>query len=304
VEKYGFLLKKLLINLLVNGFLFDSVNRISPALTVINAQKHDKIGANVKYTLFVSFENCEISKRLISNYTNEYNSTPVIVGVSDDPQAELYYNFSEFEDLLGGFLNIGLVLNPMLKEIICKLGLNELPDGLEGKPSDLLEMYVKECLQYLLHCPARSFGADRRYESLPDGVVLGKDGNIILFDPKAYSDGYSFSHDDIIRFAKYVKEFNNKYSYFLDDVYCFLVVSGKFNDSQDSIDSRSNSLYKECKTRLACITTEELGDIINYIKPQSDLRLSINWKLVFSNLLITNNLIKSEIKRIKKDKLI
>ena len=43
-----------------------------------------------------------------------------------------------------------------------------------GKPDDMLELYSEECLEYMLECPVRRYGQERRFERLPDGLALGR----------------------------------------------------------------------------------------------------------------------------------
>ncbi|MFH1648443.1 MAG: hypothetical protein ABIA11_01765 [Patescibacteria group bacterium] len=283
----------------------NSVNRIADGTAIINVFKYDKFGAKVNYSFLFSAKHAsEGLIELLMTTSSELKSTPVLVSDSLNTNKCARYTIHNFYDLVGGYVNTGLILIPQLPEILECLGFNNIPAGLDGKPDNLLEIYAKESLQFLLFSPARRYGKDRLFESLPDGVVLGKERTIIQYDSKAYSEGFNFNADDIGRFAKYVNEFNGRYATVLGPVYAFLVISGKFNDSLESVQKRSDDLYKRCLTNLSCITCRELGEMVKIVVQYSEKRHAIDWKTVFMNRMITNELIKKEIQKIRKDKII
>src|SRR5262249_52968181 len=154
------------------------------------------------------------------------------------------YTRDEFFGFFGGIINTGLILIPNLPQILDQLGHNKLPNGLTGDPDDLQELYVKECLQFIMESPTRRYGIDRCFESLPDGVVLSKEGFMLLFDSKSYSKGFSFEADDIKRFKSYVEDFRHRYSGLFGNILSFVVVTGEFKDSAGAIAGRSNELYR------------------------------------------------------------
>jgi hypothetical protein len=203
--------------------------------------------------------------------------------------------------IFGGIINTGLVLIPRLSDILDSLGHNSVPSELSGKADDLHEMYVKECLQFVMESPTRRYGMDRSFESLPDAAVLCKDGFMLLVDSKAYSNGYSFSADDLKRYKSYVEDFRMRYSQFLGPVFSFVVVSGHFIDSNDSIQNRSDEFYKICQCKISCIESKEVGIITEFLRKSPAIRSAINWKNIFSELIISNKTIETEISRIKKD---
>ena len=290
--------------LIVNGFNLSSVNRIADGHAIINCSKYDKFGAKVNYSFL--FSTRQTNKHLIDSLittSSALESTPILVSDNLSSEKCISYSTATFYDTIGGYVNTGLVLIPQIAEILEELGFNRLPDGLVGKPDDLLEIYAKESLQFLLSSPARRFGKDRLFESLPDGVVLGKGQIIIQYDSKAYSEGFSFSSDDIERFAKYVNEFNIKYKDVVGGVYAFLIISGKFNDSEESIQKRSDSLYQKCHTKLTCVTCRELGEMVKLSVQSQEERHVINWKAIFVNLMLTKKLIEKEILKVRKDKI-
>lgn len=299
------ILRNVLRTLLVNGFDLLSLRKSSPDKTIINVKKNDSLGGEINYSLLLSTG--EPNEQLLSSLeitASDLNSTPIVI--SDELRTAPFkmFTLSEFEDFFGGFVNTGLVLNDDLPNILVELGYNRLPKDFTGEPDELLEIYTKECLQFLLNSRARIYGNKRRGESLPDGVVIAGDETIILFDSKACKDGFEFESDDINRFAKYVNDFNIKYSEILGRVFCLLVVSSSFNDSIDSIRKRSNTLYTKSKTKLSCIKAYDLGRAVKEVRECQEYRNSIDWKEIFANDILTTDLITKQLEKIKKDKLL
>ncbi|MGR3175468.1 MAG: hypothetical protein ACUZ8N_12840 [Candidatus Scalindua sp.] len=297
-------LNNIITTLIINGFHLNEVKRINTQHSYLDIQRFDTLGAKIKYLILSSTK--QPSKAVLSTIIKKAkfdNSTPLGVGEIKNSKIECY-SLDSFFSKLGGQVNTGLILIPKLPNILDSLGKNTLPDGIDGKPDDLLETYVKESLQYLLNSPARKYGKDRLFESLPDGVVLGKDKCILLFDAKAYSAGFEVQSDDLIRFEKYVNEFNFKYGTIIGKVFSFIVVSAMFNVKKESLEKRSNDFYGKCQTKLSFIKSKELGNIVKLIRKNNVYRNSINWKQVFSNTIVTPLFIESQIKALKKDKIV
>ncbi|MFV1882977.1 MAG: hypothetical protein ACMZ7B_00600 [Balneola sp.] len=289
--------------LLTNGFHIHKVERVSFGNTIISAYKFDRLGAQVRYSLLFSDDsqaNSSIATLITSSRL--YKSTPVFI--NDNVQSELCHNFTTeaFFNLFGGIVNTGLILVSNLPEILDQLGHNSLPSGLSGEPDDLLEIYSSECLQFSMFSPTRHYGKDRLFQKLPDGLVLGNKLPI-LFDSKSYSKGFEFQADDIDRFASYIEDFDLRYSAYLGKIFSFLVISGHFNDSSKSISNRSDQLYKKSGCRLSCLTSKEMGEIVELLKNSPNKRNSIDWKNIFSELIISKKHIEKELARINQDQI-
>lgn len=292
----------LLTTFITNGFNIDKVDRLAHENLMLHIYKYDRLGAKVKYSILFTEDDSEnsITDTLLSQSKN-YESTPLIVSDYFESGKCKSYDSITFFNFFGGIINSGLVLIPKLSEILDSLGHNSLPSELSGKADDLHEMYVKECLQFVMESPTRRYGMDRTFESLPDTAVLCKDGFMLLVDSKAYSNGYSFSADDLKRYKSYVDDFTKRYSQFLGPIFSFVLVSGYFTDSNDSIQSRSDEFYKMCQCKISCIQSKELGIITEFLSKSPALRSAINWKNIFSELIISNKTFQKEINRIKKD---
>ncbi len=213
------------------------------------------------------------------------------------------YTYEEFYKKIGGVVNTGLVRSPVLSGLMNNLGLNLLSEGLEGAPNDLLEIYSKECLQYLFKSPARRYGKDRSFERLPDGVLLVKNISAFLFDSKAYSNGFEFTSDDINRFEKYIEDFSEKYSH-LFAVKSFIVISGRFNDSDEAILNRSTDLLSRAQVPIACIQAKTLAEMVAEIMKKPEFQQSIDWNQIFVKPVVKLSNLTSQIKKIEKDKII
>jgi hypothetical protein len=146
----------------------------------LNLYKIDKLGAQVRYSiLFTSHESYTPVVESLVTISKELLSEPIVVCDSQITNKCRVLTYEKFFDSFGGLVNTGLVLIPNLPIILKELGHNKLPNGLEGEPEDLLEIYIKECLQFIFESPTRRYGKDRLFESLPDGVVIGKNRTIV-----------------------------------------------------------------------------------------------------------------------------
>ncbi len=290
--------------LVTNSFHIFKVERVPGKNFIINAYKFDNLGAKIRYSiLFTDLSESTTIIKFLSKIAKQFDSSPIIVGDNIKTEECKCYTNAEFFKTLGGFVSLGLILIPNLKDILNELGHNKLPLGLVGEPDDLHEIYIAECMQFIMSSPTRRYGIERLFESLPDGIILGKDRYMVLLDSKAYSKGFEFSADDIKRFSSYVTDFNERYSQFFGSIFTFIVVSGGFNDSLDSIQNRSDELYKLSNCKLTCIESKELGKIVELLKTKPKIRNSINWKNIFTEVIVKIENIESEIKRIEKDKI-
>jgi hypothetical protein len=215
-------IRDIITTLIINGFHLENIKRQVKECVNIYAFKYDKLGAKISYSFLFSRGsfNRTVFKSFL-NYSEINKYTPILI--SDDNLLNLCinYSFDDFYEKIGGYVNTGLILIENINDILLKLGHNELPNGLMGKPDELLEIYVKEIMQFLLISPAKRYGSDRKFESLPDGIIIGKD-LIIQFDSKAYANGFEFKADDIERFSKYINSFNKTYGNILGRVYSSL----------------------------------------------------------------------------------
>jgi hypothetical protein len=209
---------------------------------------------------------------------------------------------AKFFDLLGGIVRSDRLIRGDLSSVMNVFGHNRTPKGFTGKAETLLEEFVKDGLEFLLESRGYHYGHDRLFESVPDGVVLGKLN--LYFDGKAYRSGFQPSSDDIKRFAGYVSDFNRNYGAIVGRIHSFLVVSGSFTEKKGALETKASNFYSQCATQLCCMTASDFGQIITDVRLSGVNRPAINWAHVFSQLRITSSLVKSELRRISKDKVL
>jgi hypothetical protein len=297
-------LKDIVATLLTNGFNITKIDRLPHENNIIHIYKYDKLGATVNYSILFSNDSDEnsIIDILIAEAENHTAKALIVSDHFTSTRCQTYTH-KAFFNFFGGIINTGLILIPNLSQILNDLGHNILPPGTTGKPDDLHEFYVKECFQFILESPTRRYGIDRSFESVPDIVVLSNNGFMLLIDSKAYSNGFPFDADSIKRFKSYVEDFRLRYSSIFGMVLSFVVVSGSFPDSENSLSNRSDELYQTCGCKLSCITSKQLGLITELLKTNPETRGSINWRNIFTKLIIDSTLINKEILRINKDKI-
>lgn len=289
--------------LVINGFHIKQVDRFSPTNPIIHTYKYDKLGAEIRYSILFSEDKTETAiLQTLEKAAKGFNAQSILVNDHLLTDKFKCHTTKRFFDFFGGIVNTGLILIPNLSDILNELGHNKLPIGLTGDPEDLLELYSSECFQYIFESPTRRYGSDRLFEKLPDGLVLCKNHFMILFDAKAYKDGFEVDSKTINSLKFYVEDRGGNYSSYFGNIFTFIIVSGHFKDSATSLQNRSDELYKLCNCKISCINSKELGDIVQLLKSNPDIRSSIQWKEVFSKVVVETKYVQQEIKRIQKDK--
>jgi hypothetical protein len=182
---------------------------------------------------------------------------------------------------LGGPVTSLLPLEPEYEAQLRLLAKNQVPAGLHGKADDLFERYVHAGLQFLLRGRVLRYGQERRFEALPDGLILNSSAPLMLYDCKATDSVYEITKDTIRQFADYIREFRNRYSNYLEEPHAFVVVAPEFQ-RVSALQNRSNELYAQCRVPLVCLTAEALATCIKLFADRPLLRATIDWKTVFS----------------------
>lgn len=291
-------LRFLFVNLFVNKYDIRYVKRPHRDILELHGNKQDEFGKQLDYEFF--FFSNEFSDAQVVRY-RKIGSRQVFVGLA--AQKSIDFTFDEFYDKLLTTIDPGIYLNKKLADILDNLGHNKVPQGLEGKADDLLEEYVKDCLQFILSGKGRRYGKDRSFESLPDGVILGN-GLTLLFDGKAYKDGYAPTADDLKRFSSYVAGFNDKYKAFVPQVYSFIVVSGHFAVGEDALSDRSDEFYELCNTKLCFVAAKTLARLVELCLENASAKEAVNWKKVFAKPLTKEKILLEQFNLIKKDRII
>lgn len=252
---------------------------------MLRASRRDELGVNTKYLLAFSGGN-KLSAADVAGlrHTASFHSAALVVicDVCEDELNDLPVIAPEdFIQRLGGAISSYLPLESFYNEHLVALAHNKLPEGVEGRADDLFEEYVHVGLQFILHKQVVRYGQDRRFKTLPDGVVLGGGSLLLLYDCKAAKDGYDISRNSIRQFADYVRRFHQNYERYIGRVHCFLVVSSFFQ-SPETLDERSRDLLAECQVPLASLNADEMGQIVQMFVERPAYRQSIEWKRILS----------------------
>jgi hypothetical protein len=301
------ILQNVVRTLLANGYLVDGFERPALAAFLLRLRKRDLLGAVARIVLLCTEG---LSRGLTGRLITEgrrHDSTPIVIALKAPlvvPEGVRQYSLPEFWELLGGEIRTDRIFAPGLERVMDELGHNALPAGLTGKPDDLLERYSTECLQFLLECPVRRFGQERRFEPLPDGLALGRNNLNVCFDAKAYKAQFHAQADDIRRFASYVRDFNQRYGGYIGPVSSFMVISGSFSADPAAIGERCNDLIAECATPLIFVKARDLAAAVKMIRPVSQQRGGINWKKVLVPGVFAAARLKEELHRISRDSLL
>jgi hypothetical protein len=273
---------------------------------IVHIRKRDGLGAEAKAVLLLAPDASAALAQRVQGEANRYGG--VCIYITTDPQKPLgfdcSYTLGEFFAVLGGEVSVDRILRADLREVLVELGHNRLPQGFVGSPDDLLEDYSKECLQFLLECPVRRYGQERKFEKRPDGLALGRRDLNLFFDSKAYGDRFHPSADDIRRFATYVDDFNNAYAAFVGCISTFVVISGSFSENREAVLEKSNDLLALCHTPLSCISSATLAEMVQLSRSAGQARGTVDWKRVFVPGLVETSRLESQLSKVQKDRII
>jgi len=191
-------------------------------------------------------------------------------------------SWDQFVNLCGGPVRSWLPFDLQFPGWLEKLGKNETIPELDGKPDDLFEELVQLAFQFILGDRVVRYGQARAFERVPDGLAFAGSDLVILYDSKAYANGYEVTAESIRQFSSYVDEFNGKYASRIGRVFAFVVTSGSFVNGRRSMSNKSNDLYARCQTGLVFLNAEELGKCVALLKEQPRLRNVLNWRQLLS----------------------
>jgi len=293
--------------LLINGYAIDSFDSPSPDVWIIHVRKIDILGAQSRAILVFAEDMSAALSHRVKSEAERYGGVAIAItsqGVKESDSSLRRYSLPEFFDILGGEIAVDRIFRPDLEAVMTELGHNRMPDGFIGTADDLLEDYTKDCLQFLLECPVRRYGQERRFEKLPDGLSLGRDSFNLFFDAKAYHEVFHPSADDIRRFASYIEQFNQVYRQYVGPISIFVVVSGTFSTDEKAIAQKSNDLFALCQTQLGFLESAELARMVNLVRPVAQTRGAVNWRNVIQPGRVSIGRLSAELEKINKDKVV
>ncbi len=286
--------------LLVNGFHLQTARRMVGHI-ILDAYSYDLFGVRIDYSIAIFDEVPSVAAVAGFVASAEHQKhLPLVVAPSGTFQC-VTLTHEEFYKALGGSVDHSLLVTSDLASRLEQLGLNQVPEGMEGSAEELLEIAVKICLEYLLEHRAHRWGADRRFEPLPDGLAFGKSNLILLYDAKAHGNGYEPSAQDMRSFRTYIDDFHAKYERDLGRIHSFVVVSGKFPHSEGRLTERSAELYSACQVPICFLLARTLGEMVTILLKHPTLRPAVNWRQIFAKPVPVVDDLGRQIKSLVKD---
>ena len=180
-------LRNIVRTILLNGYIIDSFARPATGAFLILVRKRDVLGGEARIVLlFADTVSSGLRSRLVGD-AKRHDAAAVHIseripnGIANGIQQ---IALADFYNLLGGEIRTDRIFAKNLRRVMDELGHNRVPSSFSGKPDDLLEAYSEECLEFLLECPVRRYGQERRFEPLPDGLALGRNKFNLYFDSK------------------------------------------------------------------------------------------------------------------------
>jgi len=288
--------------LIIGGFTLEKASRY-PGYALIYMYRYDEFGVKQQYCFSLFEKDPEPEQIEAAAIASKHNKTELVIISPAKIHGMPNIEWNRFLNLFGGPVYSYSPLEPEFEDHLMRLSFNKLPTGLVGKPDDLFELYVHKALEFIFGCKVHRYGQERRFEARPDGVVLQDRMFSALYDTKAYSNGYDVTLDSIRQFSSYITEFRSRYDQYYE-LHSFIVISGSFPHSKDTLESRSRQLLSEANIPLAFMTAESVLQIIGLLSNFPSARRSINWRKIFVNPVIDPELVQAELELIEKDKII
>jgi hypothetical protein len=285
--------------LVSNQFVIDRVEP-GPLYLRFHCHRFDEYGVSVRY-LFVLCEaglNRAASEAVAALAKLELANILVIGDGAHDLQ---FVTWDKFVSLCGGPIRSWLPFDPKFSDWLKRSGKNEEISELGGSADDVFEELVHLALQFILGDRVVRYGQARLFEKVPDGLAFAGSDVVILYDAKAYSDGYNVDAASVRQFTSYVNEFNAKYGFRIGRVFAFVVASGTFTNGTRSKANKRNDLYATCQTGLVFWTAQELGSCVDLLKSNPNIRNVLNWRRLLATPEITAKKLEDEATAIFED---
>lgn len=288
------------------GFVVHNVQRKPTHLAII-AKRFDEFGLASTY-LFGYAGEAQISEAdsaALVKVAESRKAALILTGqVSQCPKNAVVVSKDALLNKFGGATPSLLPLEEHYGSQLMALSRNTLPEGVEGRADDLFELYVHSGLQFLLRGRVIRYGQERRFEVVPDGVIVANSSPLMLYDCKAAENGYELSRNSIRQFADYINSFRNRWGAYLPNpLHAFLVISSEFQDEK-VLQERSNELHSECAVPLVCMTADCLKKCVEEFIQRPHLRPAIDWRRVFVAPSVQISVIRGQISARLKDAIV
>jgi hypothetical protein len=273
-----------------------------PNFTLVDAVRNDEFGLAHRYAFaYAGDQSLSAADRNALLKLPRRNGAQVVT-ISDTETAKelVVLSRSKFFGKVGGPVSSVLALEPNYSGRLIELGFNRLPPDLRGRPDDLFESHVHAGLQFLLCGRVIKYGQERRFEAVSDGVTIGKNSPLMLYDCKSSEHQYEFSKAASRQFADYVNDFHRRYEQSVGRLYAFLVVSSAFQEIE-TLRGRSDELYSACSIPMVCLTTETLADLVSLFSSNVAFRSIVDWKNVFRAPIVDVTLAREQLAARQRD---
>jgi len=299
-------LPNLMRTLLAAGFDVRNVDR-KPNYVALSLSRVGAFGIDVSYLLAFAGEGIvsEADVEALKKVSARDHSALVIVARNTNIPEEgcVVIQKSKLFAQMGGIVSSVVPLEPEYGDQLGLLAKNALPAGLVGEPDDLFEAYVYAGLQFLLRGRVLRYGQERRFEAVPDGLIIGSSAPLIMYDAKAAKDPYEITKQTIRQFADYIRQFHIRYEAFIGRLYAFLVVSSAFQD-ETLLAERSNELYSECSVPLVCLTATSLASMVDLFAHNLTFRSIVDWKSMLVPPMLDPARVKKIVEARQRDKVV
>lgn len=291
--------------LLSGGFQLQTVEQ-KPGYAVLHASRTDEFGATHLYSFALSengrFGTAQTSAVQIA--ADVRDSRLVLIGDSSEASTIPTVEWNRFLNLFGGPVFSASPFEPDFGANLVTLGGNRLPPDLSGSADDLFEAFVRVALEFILGGRVIRYGQERLFEIRPDGVALPRQGFSLLYDAKAYADGYPVTADSIRQFKSYVEDFRRRYDAYLPRLNAFVAISSEFAQGDSALEERNRELFAECGVPLVFLRATDLAEIVVLLANRPAARGAVNWSRVFADVIVRPARVRRELTAISKDKIL
>lgn len=288
--------------LLTGGFVLERSER-NPGYMILYMTRVDELGVSHSYAFAIAEDRMTAAQVEAAKIAARHHNARLVLvarGEYDVPAVP----WDRFVNLFGGPVFSASPIQPEFADQLIRLGHNELPPDLVGRPDDLFEEYVRAALEFVLGGRVVRYGQDRRFEKRPDGIAIPRSDFRALYDAKAYAEGYRVTAETIRQFKDYVEDFTRRYRAFLPRINAFVAISGNFLQGEKALEDRSRELLAECGVPLVFLTAKDLCEMIRIVADHPVARGSIPWARVFADPVVRPGRVKQEVEAIIQDRII
>ena len=285
-----------------NGFLAADVH-IGDGVADVLAERIDEFGAARPY--FVAFALNKPTPQMLESWRESarWHAASLVVVADDGPDDAARLSWSAFAARLGGVVPSALPLEPSYSQDLVALGRNRLPpEFTDGTAEEKYEVYVGAGLEFLLGSRVIRYGAQRRFEAVPDGLMLPHgERAAFLYDAKAYDPSFGIERDDLRRFADYTTRYNDRYAHHLGPVRAFMVVSTEFAHKIEARRSQSQRLLADAGVPLSFMKSADLAAIVARFAQRPWTRNSLRWTEILTQLEVTDAVVERALSELDRD---